>query len=78
MAAVVVVVEVDVVVAAGAVVVDAELELLLPPHPPMASVATTIAAAPSWLAFLDFIGCLRCGRAPAGSPVRGSSRARSH
>jgi hypothetical protein len=44
---------------------DVELELL-PPHPAMASVATTIAAAPDWFGFLDFVGHLRCGRAPGG------------
>jgi hypothetical protein len=57
----VVVGEADGVVTAACVLVGVELELLLPPHPPMASVLTAIAAAASWLAFLGFIAYLRCG-----------------
>jgi hypothetical protein len=48
-------------------VTEADVELELPPpHPAMASVATTTAAAVDWVRCLDFVGYLRCGRAPDG------------
>jgi hypothetical protein len=71
MAAVVVVLDAEVVLAASVVVVDVALELLLP-HPPLASVATAIAAAASWPACLDFIGYLPDVDVPrTASPGRG-------
>jgi hypothetical protein len=51
-------------------VVDVEPELP-PPHPAMASVATTTAGAPDWLRFLNCVGTSDVVAPPAASPAEG-------